>query len=398
MTFQEIAALAEELAEAVRTNGGTTPDGGGYTPEGEAFQKFLRSKEGKRWLAAREEGEKLQAREDARHMVRQDRPSLPDPLDWDDLHGTADPAYFIDELWPDGGRVLLAGAAKAGKSTLLSSLVGSLANGEPFLDRFAVRGKHSVFILDAELASQLKKYYLGSFPRTADVKLLPLRGCMGSADLLDPAILDALAEQVGGYDVLIVDPLGPFLAAAGVDENDNTGVRKVLMALDELMRRAGVKHLLVAHHFGHGTERSRGASVLMDWPDAMWRLSLSRAGDLTSTRCFGAFGRDVEMHDTELTVGALGLELGSMTKAAARARAESDPVDAAIMQFVGANPGSSKNAIEKHVGGRASLVRSRLQYLVQSGRLSLKEGSQAHRYSVPVVEVDEQAVFDALDE
>src|SRR5690606_27485149 len=40
-----------------------------------------------------------------------------------------DTPYLIDGLWPEGGRVLFSGAAKAGKTTLTANVIRSLVDG-----------------------------------------------------------------------------------------------------------------------------------------------------------------------------------------------------------------------------------------------------------------------------
>ena len=47
--------------------------------------------------------------------------------------------YRVDGLWPAEGRVLLAAAAKSGKTTMVvGNLIPALVDGRPFLGRFNV--------------------------------------------------------------------------------------------------------------------------------------------------------------------------------------------------------------------------------------------------------------------
>jgi hypothetical protein len=70
-----------------------------------------------------------------------------------DKGGRATPiAYRIADLWPKGGNVLLAAQFKSGRTTMRDNLVRSLADGDPFLDRFkTTRVRRTVAILDLEM-------------------------------------------------------------------------------------------------------------------------------------------------------------------------------------------------------------------------------------------------------
>ena len=63
---------------------------------------------------------------------------------------------------------------------------------------------------------------------------------------------------------------------------------------------------MVVHHMGHSSDRSRGDSRLIDWPDATWKLIRHRTGknneveDYASPRFFSAYGRDVDAKESEL--------------------------------------------------------------------------------------------------
>lgn len=310
---------------------------------------------------------------------------LPDEMDWEGLDSAPPPAFFIEDVFPERGRVLLTGPAKAGKSTLLRGLVTSTVSATDFLSRYTVPKAGSVYVLDAELSvSQLKTYYLPSFAKGDPVRFLPLRGRMGSANVLVDAVRARLADRVRGSDLLMVDPLGPFLAAAGVDENDNTGVRQVLMALDALVEEADVGQLLVVHHHGHGAERSRGASVLKDWPDAIWKMTLDDPDDPRSLRYFGAFGRDVDEPDTVLDFTAGELTLGSTSKASKKMHDKYDATDEAIKDFVRENPGCSKNEVELGVKGTGSVIRKRLKWLASQGDIDIDTSGVKHKVRLTV--------------
>src|SRR5205085_2644660 len=108
-----------------------------------------------------------------------------------------------------------------------------------------------------------------------------------------------------GADVIILDCLRPIFDAFGLDENHEAG--RFLVALDALLAESGVSEACVIHHMGHGAERSRGDSRLLDWPDALWKLVRDKDEDDESgmddpmgSRYFSAYGRDVEQEQVEL--------------------------------------------------------------------------------------------------
>jgi hypothetical protein len=76
------------------------------------------------------------------------------------------------------------------------------------------------------------------------------------------------------------------------NENDNSLVTRFTVALDEVKQEAGVQELVLTHHSGKADEeRSRGASRLEDWADALWYLTRDTDGQ----REMWAIGRDVNV-------------------------------------------------------------------------------------------------------
>jgi len=229
--------------------------------------------------------------------------------------------YRVDRLWPIGGNVVLAAEAKAGKSTLALNLVKSLTEGSPFLGQFAVtppEGK--IAILDLELNRANLQDWIGRIGIKPDnVIVLPMRG---KASNIAKAFRDdhsrlQFASKLREHDVeiLIIDPLSVLLNNSGADENSNSEVGTILRnGIAALREDAGLNEVFVIHHAGHGGKRSRGASVILDWPDAIWTLTKDADdssdvdddadpdSSVTSTRYLKATGRDVELRETALEI------------------------------------------------------------------------------------------------
>jgi hypothetical protein len=103
-------------------------------------------------------------------------------------------------------------------------------------------------------------------------------------------------------EAVILDPLAPLLATLGLDENSNTDVALFFSWWSETLQIADVTDDLVVHHTGHAGQRSRGASRLLDEPDAIWTLTKGLGTDpaeddpfnTTQPRFLSAYGRDVD--------------------------------------------------------------------------------------------------------
>jgi hypothetical protein len=220
--------------------------------------------------------------------------------------------WRIHGLWPERGKVLLSAAAKAGKTTLGLNLDRSLLAGTPFLGKFDTNPTPgTVCVLDLEMTrNQLRTWYktLDDIP-TDRLVLFPLRGQGQTLDLRKDHIRTLWANTLRdqGCTTLRLDPVGPVLAALAIDENDNSAVASYLAALDALTVEIGAD-LIVAHHYGH-SGRTRGASALLGWADALWDLAKKETQANqdpidgmfdTRPRSFRAEGRDVDLPEHPL--------------------------------------------------------------------------------------------------
>src|SRR6185503_12255323 len=91
----------------------------------------------------------------------------------------------------------------------------------------------------------------------------------------------------------------PAMDALGLDEHNEAG--RWFTAFDELLKEAGVPEALIVHHSGHGGDRSRGDSRILDWPDGIWNLVRGERDDLNSPRFISAKGRDITVEEGQLT-------------------------------------------------------------------------------------------------
>src|SRR5690606_12636698 len=180
------------------------------------------------------------------------------------------------------------------------------------------------------------------------------------------------ALPILGCQYLILDCLRPVLAALGLDEHHDAG--KFLVAFDALLAEAGIPDALVVHHMGHAAERSRGDSRLRDWPDVEWRLVREDPDDPGSRRYVSAYGRDVDVPESQLDYNPENRHLvvmGGSRKESAGRLALPD-----VLGVIGTRE-MSGNEIEKALAesdhSRAA-VRDALKIGVRDGLLGVRPG------------------------
>lgn len=216
--------------------------------------------------------------------------------------------YRITGLWPAQGRVLLAAAAKAGKTTIVvGNLLPSLVDGRAFL------GEHScqpvtrrVTYLNMEVGERIIRTWMrrAAIVNTDQINVVNLRGKASALTLATEQGRQRFAAFLRNQqtEAVILDPLAPLLATLSLDENSNTDIALFFSWWAEMLNLAEVTDDLLVHHTGHAGQRSRGASRLLDEPDAIWTLTKGLGTDpdddealgSTQPRFLTAYGRDVD--------------------------------------------------------------------------------------------------------
>ena len=198
---------------------------------------------------------------------------------------------IVEKLIPASGRLLIAGQAKAGKSSLALHVVACLLDprGRYLFGRYPVKSDPlRVYYIDAELGHDRLALWLANL----DLPEWAVRGRLAASPLpsgasfnvFSPENRAAWVERIRAHqtDVLLVDCASPILAAAGVDENSNSEVRAYLDQLNHLRIDAGARLLILLHHQGKGGQAgpgSRGASAFLDFPEVLWSLSVEAEDD-----------------------------------------------------------------------------------------------------------------------
>jgi hypothetical protein len=287
--------------------------------------------------------------------------------------------YRIAQLQAVGHRVLLAAQFKAGKTTLAANVARSVLDGDAFLDMYDVAAIDGVLVLlDFEMSpTQLDDWYEAQHIVNDDrLLVIPLRGLASAFNIIDRAACSRWAQLLKSRNVqyLILDCLRPVFDALGLNEHTEAGL--FLTALDALLREADIPEALVIQHMGHTKERARGDSRLLDWPDVGWTLVRESDDDPASPRFFKAYGRDVDVPETQLTYNESTRRLAVVDADAGGGSRADTKVAAAladICAFVASTdtPQSSRNiedAAKVHGHTRAA-IRKALHKAVDSGAL-----------------------------
>lgn len=293
--------------------------------------------------------------------------------------------YRVEGLWPIGGRTMLAAQFKAGKTTMVGNIVRCLADSSRFLSRYqATAPLGSIALLDTEMSAGMLQTWLSAqgIENAEKVNVFPMRGALSGFDITDDLIRGHWVHELkaANTDVVLLDCLGPVLAACGLDESVNKDVGTFINAFEQLLAEAGVRESMIVHHMGHAGERSRGASRLRDWPDVEWHLIREGQEDDYAPspnvpRYFRAYGRDVNAPEQLLSYEP-NMRWLSVDGQGNRKDVRVNALSIKIIDYVVNHPGDSGRAITDAVGGRVQNARDALKSLVEAGTLVAIEGER----------------------
>jgi len=189
------------------------------------------------------------------------------------------PEFYVQDLLPKQGVMLLFGSPKVGKSWLSKQLAFSIATGDEFLGFSTLQSK--VLIIQFEISVIAYQWRLK--------KLLGLytlnQGCMyalspGQMYIEEQENFNNLAHAVRTIspNVLILDCLQ---ACFGGDENDSKDMGKFIGRVEELKRQNVENNLavVVVHHsrkspsMSSFADTARGQSKLTGWVDTIVHMA-----------------------------------------------------------------------------------------------------------------------------
>lgn len=165
--------------------------------------------------------------------------------------------FLVDQgLLPKGGRLLVTGAPKAGKSIFVENLALSIAAGIPFLRRFNIANTnptpgHRVLLLDRELSERSLFDRLNSLIAerpgyaAAEDKLLIDHKMQIRLDEPEAATSLIGLIQANQAEVVILDTAYKFFSG---DMESSRSVAKALASIDAAIMETGVSVILTHHH------------------------------------------------------------------------------------------------------------------------------------------------------
>lgn len=335
------------------------------------------------------------ARREARRIIDAEEaaelPDIPEPTFLTDLLAEDDEEaeWRVESAWPKGANVLMCAGAKFGKTTTTGNVIRSLVDGDRLFQLYPVNPVTDgmVALLDFEMPRTSVKRWLRDqgIQNQSLVTVWTMRGKAGLFDPRDPTVRARWVERLreSAVKVWIIDCLSPILGAFGINENDNTEVGRILDGIATAATEAGVDEVLLIHHMGHGAERSRGASRLIDWPDVSWRLILQRDEQNPTEvkpdapRFFAAYGRDVDIREGRLLYDPVTRHLTYVE--GGRKNTEHTQAMGRVLVYVRDNPGLSGDSLIKKLTSQGlgrNDVRKAIGECETKGYVVVKEGQR----------------------
>lgn len=295
--------------------------------------------------------------------------------------------WTIEGLHVEGGNSTIIAGFKAGKTTMMHSLIRSLVDGAPFLGEHAMREIDGrVMYWNFEVPDNLAKADLAraGFMNRKKLTHWPLRGL--HLDIMDDIAAEWCVKQMQRLEIEVWI-LDPYSGAYNGNENDNSEASAFTKRVDEIKYQSGVRDLFMPVHTGgaqveFGSERARGATKLDDWADHRWILTRDAE---TQVRYFRAEGRGGMNFDKEraLAYDLVKNELRySSTILGTRKTADEEKLSREILLFIEANPGCTQNGIENGVDGNASKKRTAVKRLKADRKIGIVVTGKSHLHFV----------------
>lgn len=278
----------------------------------------------------------------------------PDDVSWCLTDALRDPPrpvpHLIQGLCGEKHNVVLTAQYKTGKTAFtMGSIVQSLADGTPFLDKFEVNvpgggivvGHWNIEMDPAEMVDDYIRPV--GIDHTNNLHVANLRGY--SVNILTPLGRQWAVQWLKQRRVKVwtIDSFARVARMAGVSEKDNDEVMSLLMALDQIKVEAEVDVLFLITHTGRaeqeeGKERARGATAIDDWADARWIMT-----KMDKARFLRVEGRGVALDDTALVYDDHTKR--SVAGFGGKAEVKEDGGNQAIVRVVKEQPGMTQREL-----------------------------------------------------
>jgi len=275
---------------------------------------------------------------------------------------------------------------KTGKTTLVASTLGSLADGSPFLGfREVHQPAGPVAVWNCEMDADDFDDYL--VPHVADrSRVVPAHLRWRPVPLLtsQPAREETVRWlRYFGVAVWMIDTWTRLCAWNNIDPIDNAAVARLTAYLDEIKHEAGVSALAMSSHMPHSArtdrtqERGIGAQAFSGWVDGMWRYTRDDA----ERRYLSADGRQIRLGECQVYLSPDGR---LQAVAGDREQAAGQQDSWVVASHVRMHPGKSGNEIWKAIGGRKQTVLAAIADAAGSGFIFSRPGPRGGDAWVPV--------------
>lgn len=162
--------------------------------------------------------------------------------------------WIVPDFFPLGLPILLAGEGGIGKSHVTLHVAARISQGEPCFGLNYDPGQpRDVLIANCEDSSRKTMLpRLQSAGANLD-RVHKIEGVLGAGGKPAPfslAHLDQIAEKIHRHPeiaLVVIDPVSSYVAAAGMDDNNELEVRKLLDPLGDLAESSGVLFVLMKH-------------------------------------------------------------------------------------------------------------------------------------------------------
>jgi hypothetical protein len=307
----------------------------------------------------------------------------PDDVSWSLTDGLSNPPQPVPHLIAGlvGARhnVVLTAQYKTGKTAFtIGSIASSLADGNPFLDKFEVTSQKVVGHWNCEMdpAEMMDDYMRPvGIENTDNLHVANLRGY--NLNIMTPLgkawAVNWLTTRA--VKVWTIDSFARLARMAGVSEKDNDEVMSLLMALDEIKVQADVEVLFLITHTGRaemeaGSERARGATAIDDWADARWIMV-----KVDQVRTLRVEGRGVSLDETALMFDPETNR--SIAGFGGREEIKNDGGVQTIIRLVKDNPGCTQTELFRLVKDKCSqrLARGFIEDAITGGFIEVKLAS-----------------------
>lgn len=195
------------------------------------------------------------------------------------------PPEKICGLLQEGGRMTISGPSKARKSFIMMALAVCAAAGKEWWG-FSIPKPQKVIYVDMEIGERAVRHRMHKIARALNCPFTEKNVLIRSAVDKDAMRMDFdtfmahLEADVWHHDpgILFLDPLYNLIAKAGVSENDNSEVAKILINIAGFLGTSSC--LIYSQHFSKGNQagkdamdRISGAGSFARWPDTIMTMT-----------------------------------------------------------------------------------------------------------------------------